>query len=144
MCSGIFAWFKEVALLLPVCALPCLCRRLLLHGTRKLLAPVHSPEPCQLRFTAAWLGSWARALLPALPGGWYPLGEGRDVAAWGLLVQQVSSHLHGGMKPYSVKNHISGWNNAKIKKVVCSEGLRVTPQAMRYEASALSVALQKR
>lgn len=90
MCTGILAWFKGVPLPLPVCALPCLCSRLLLHGSGNRTAPVHSPAPGQLRFAAAWLGSWARALPPALPAAWEPPGEGRDVAAWGLLIRSAS------------------------------------------------------
>lgn len=51
-------------------------------------------------FAAAWLGSWTRTLPPARSaGGLVTSGKGLGVAAWGLLVQQVSSQLHCGMKP---------------------------------------------
>lgn len=46
------------------------------------------------------------------------LWEGARVAAWALLVQQVSSQLCCGMKPYSTRSHTSGWHNAKQRSAV--------------------------
>lgn len=99
------------------------CRRLLLNSSRKLMAPFHGLSLASFSkwpwVAGAWLGSWNCALpLPTLPECWWPLGRCRRVAAWGVLAQQVSSQLHCGMKPYSIRSRSSGWQNTKQRSAV--------------------------
>lgn len=127
MCTGISAWFEKLPLLLAVYTPPC-------------------PPAAGCCWTAtgnSWLHFMAWALPssangPGLQGHgweagsvllpsllcqcWWPLGKGWRVAAWGVLVQQVSSQLCCGMKPYLIKNHTSGWHNAKQRSAARAQG----------------------
>lgn len=121
------------------------CSRLLLNSSRKLMAPFHGLSLASFSkwpwVAGAWLGSWKCAPpLSTLPECWQPLGKGQRVAAWGVLVQQVSSQLHCAMEPYLARNHTSGGHNAKQRSAAW-EGPRVRSRARRCKGSQLSTAL---
>lgn len=118
MCTGISAWFKKLPLPLPVYALPCPLREAAALRQEETHGSISRPRalPASANGPVSQRHGWEVGRVLFRPrrrrvgnlwerdGGWLP-GV--------LLVQQVSSQLCCGMKPYSIKNRTSGWHNAK-------------------------------
>lgn len=95
MCTGIPAWFKNLPLLLPVYVLPCPLQEAAAALQEEITALFHGPKPCQLQqmalFHSGMAGKLDMCFSARCTGGLVTSGKGQGVAAWGLLVQQVSS-----------------------------------------------------